>query len=121
MFDNILCALGTIFSVIGLISAVYFLMMRLIRPGKNEKYYKVIVFDENEQNACYRVSFLLSQLISTGNIRNCSILAVDNGMTLYQHQSLIAAFGKEKSVIVCSPEKAAEIMFGKIQYDCMDS
>lgn len=116
MVENILCAVGTLFAVIGLVATVYFFMLRLIRPGKDERYYKVIVFDENEENACYRVSFLLSQLISSGNIRNCSILAVDNGMTFYQHQSLLAAFGKEKSVIVCSPEEAEKIMFGSIEY-----
>ena len=121
MVENILCAVGTVFAVVGFVAVVYFIMLRLIRPGKNEKYYKVIVFDENEENACYRVSFLLSQLISTGDIRSCSILAVDNGMTFYQYQSLLAAFGKEKSIIVCSPEEAEKIMFGKAQYNRTDS
>lgn len=112
MLDTILYAVSTVFSVIGLVAFVYFVMLRLVRPSGNEIYYELLVFGKEEQNACMRVSFLLSQLISTGNIRFCRIIAVDDGMTVYQRQSLLGAFGKEKAVTICSREEAEKIIFG---------
>lgn len=112
MLDVILPAVVTVFSVIGLVAAVYFVMLRLIRPAKGEHYYEVVVFGPDEENACCRVSFLLSQLISTGNLRSCTVLAVDDGMSLYQRQSLLSAFGEEKKIVVCSAEEAKKILFG---------
>lgn len=112
MMENILCALITLFTVTGMVSVIYFIMIRFVRPAKDERYYEVLVFDENEKNAALRVSFLLSQLISTGNIRNCRIIAVDCGMSEYQRNSVLGSFGNDKNVLLCSKEEAEKIIFG---------
>ncbi len=113
MLETVICAVFTLFAVIGCVCAVWWLMLRLIRPKKHERYFEVLVFDENEANACQRVSFLLAQLMSTGNIRSCRILAVDNGMKPWHRQNLTDAFGREPRVTVCTPEEASALLFGK--------
>lgn len=113
MLETVTCAVFTVLAVIGFVCAVWWLLLRLIRPKKNERYYEVLVFGENERNACLRVSFLLAQLMSTGNIRSCHILAVDNGMKPWHRQNLVDAFGRETHVTVCSPEEANALLFEK--------
>ena len=111
MLENIAYAVGTVLAVVGLVSVIYFIMLRFIRPKKDEIYYEVLVFDENEDSASLRVSFLLSQLMSTGNLRSCRILAVDKGMKPCQRKALEQAFGQEKRVMICSVSRAEEILF----------
>lgn len=112
MYENLICAIGTVFAVVGVVAVIYFILLRFIRPAKDEKYYIVTVLGKNEKNACARVSYLLSQLLSTGDMRYCTILAVDCGMSEWQRQSLLDAFGKEKCVVVCSEQRARELLFG---------
>ena len=113
MLETVTCAVFTVLAVIGFVCAVWWLMLRLIRPKKHERYYEVLVFGENENNACLRVSFLLAQLMSTGNIRNCGVLAVDGGMKPWHRRNLQEAFGRDPHVTVCTPEEAAALLFGK--------
>ena len=113
MLDNVICAVFTVLAVVGFICVVYWLMLRLIRPKKDERYYEVLVFDGAERNACLRVSYLLAQLMSTGNIRSCHILAVDNGMKPWHRQNLLDAFSRDPHVTVCTPEEAAARLFAK--------
>ena len=113
MLETVIGAVFTVLAVVGFVCAVYWLMLRLIRPKKHERYYEVLVFDRNESNACLRVSFLLTQLMSTGNIRSCRILAVDDGMKPWHRKDLQDAFGRERRVTVCTPEEAVSILFGK--------
>ena len=113
MFETVVCAVGTALAVIGAVCAVYWLMLLLIRPKKDERYYEVLVFDETERNACLRVSYLLTRLMSTGSLRHCRILAVDRGMKPWLRQDLCDAFGREPHVTVCTPEEAAAILFEK--------
>ena len=113
MLETVVCAVGTALAVVGLVSVVYALMLRLIRPKKHERYYQVLLFDETEANACGRVSFLLTQLMCTGNIRSCTILAVDAGMKPWRRRDLEDAFGREAHVIVCNLREAEALLFGK--------
>ena len=113
MFETVIRAVFTVLSVVGFVCIVYWGMLRLIRPKKHERYYEVLVFDAAERNACLRVSFLLAQLMSTGNVRSCRILAVDNGMKPWRRKDLLDAFGRDPHVTVCTPEEAAEVLFGK--------
>lgn len=113
MLESVLCAIGTVFAVIGIVSAAYALMLRLIRPKKHERRFEVLFFDETETDACGRVSFLLTQLMGTGNIRGCTVVAVDTGMKPWRRRDLDDAFGREPHVKICSPEEAQELLFGK--------
>ncbi len=113
MFESVVCAVGAVLAVTGLVCIVYWLMLRLIRPKKNEEYFEVLVFDGKEENASLRVSFLLTRLLSTGGIRHCRILAVDNGMKPWRSDALRETFGREPRVTVCTPEEANEILFEK--------
>ena len=113
MLETATCAVFTVLAVIGFVCVVWWMMLRLIRPRKNERCYEVLLFDENERNACLRVSFQLSQLMSTGNLRNCQILAVDGGMKPWHRQNLQDAFGREPRVTICSPEEASAILFSE--------
>ena len=113
MLDTAAYALGTVLAVVGLVFAVSFLMLRLIRPKKGEEYSVVLVFDETEQNACLRVSYLLSQQMCAGGLRSCRILAVDDCMPAWQRQSLEDAFGREPHVTICTPARAAALLFEK--------
>ena len=113
MLDNVLLALVTVLAVVGFVCIVYWLMLRLIRPKKHERYYEVLVLDGAEGNACLRVSYLLAQLMSTGNIRSCHILAVDAGLKPWHRQNLQAAFGRDSHVTVCTPEEASALLFEK--------
>lgn len=111
MPDTILLALETVFAVIGLVAVIYYLLMHFIRPGRDEMYYEVLVFRGGEQNACLRVSYLLSLLLSSGNSRHCRILAVDDGMSFSQRESLISAFGNDRNVVICTKEEACSVLF----------
>ncbi len=113
MFETVTCAVITVLAVVGFVCVIWWCMLRLIRPKKNERYFEVLAFDENECNACLRVSFLLAQLMSTGNIRNCRILAVDNGMKPWHRRNLTDAFGREPHVVICTPEEANAVLFAK--------
>ena len=113
MLDNVIWAVFTVLAVVGFVCAVYWLMLRLIRPKKDERYYEVLVFGRAERNACLRVSYLLAQLMSTGNIRSCCILAVDAGLQPWYRQNLQEAFGRDPHVTICTPEEANAILFEK--------
>ena len=113
MLESVVCAVGTALAVAGLVSVVYALMLRLIRPKKHERYYQVLLFDEKEANACGRVSFLLTQLMCSGNLRSCTIFAVDTGMKPWRRRDLEDAFGREPHVKICSPQEAQALLFGK--------
>ena len=113
MFETFLCALGTLLAVIGFVCVVSLLLLRTIRPKKDEPFYITLVFGETETNASLRVSFLLTRLLSTGSIRHCRILAVDNGMKPWRSAALRETFGREPRVTVCTPEEAAALLFEK--------
>ena len=113
MFDTLVCAAGTVLAVIGLVAAASLLMLRLVRPKKGERFFQVLVFDGAERDACARVSFLLSQQMCAGSLRSCTILAVDNGMPSWRRQNLEEAFGREPHVVICSPDRAKELLFAE--------
>ena len=113
MFETFLCALGTVLAVIGFVCVVSLLLLRTIRPKKDEPFYITLVFGETETNASLRVSYLLSQLACTGDLRSCRILAVDRGMDPVRAAHLHEAFARDPHVTVCTPEEANAILFEK--------
>ena len=113
MFDAFLCAIGTVLAVIGFVCVVSLLLLRSVRPKKDERFYITLVFGADEVNACLRVSYLLSQLSCTGDLRSCRILAVDRGMEPLRAAHLREAFSRDPHVVVCTPEEANRILFEK--------
>ena len=113
MFETFVCAVGTVLAAIGFVCVVSLLLLRAIRPKKDERFYLALVFEKNETNACARISYLLSQLACTGDLRSCRILAVDHGMDPLRAAHLREAFGRDPHVTVCTPEEANAILFEK--------
>lgn len=111
MFESIMLSLLAVFSAVGLVCTVYFLLLRLIKPDKNRKYYCISVFDENSENAACDISFVYSKLFSTGDMKYYRIIAVDNSMSVSQRQMLEAAFPDECRVKICRKEELMSLLF----------
>lgn len=106
MLENIICAFIAIFAVWGVIGAVYSAVLAVIAPKKGRK--TVITVFPCGENAVSDVSFILSRLYVSGDIRRCIIAAVCDENDSETLSALISAFEKEKSVVVCCKNKFIE-------------
>lgn len=111
MFESIMLSVLAILAAIGLVSLIYFLLLRLIRPAKNEKYIILSVFDETSENVTANISFVYSRIFSMGDLRHCKIIAVDNGMSETQRDNLEAAFSDEGIVKICKKDELFSFLF----------
>ncbi|MCH5198695.1 MAG: hypothetical protein J1E34_07285 [Oscillospiraceae bacterium] len=106
MLENIICAFIAIFAVWGVIGAVYTLLLAFIAPKKDRK--TVITVFPRGENAVSDVSFILSKLYVSGDIKRCVIAAVCDDNDAETVSALISAFGDEKRVVVCGRERFIE-------------
>ena len=111
MFESIMLSLLAVFSAVGFVYTVYFLLLRLIKPEKNRMYYCICVFDEKSEDAASDISFVYSKLFGTGDIKHYRIIAVDNSMSDAQRQMLEAAFSAESRVKTCKKEELMSLLF----------
>lgn len=106
MLENIICAFIAIFAVWGVIGAVYMLLLSFISPKKDRK--TVITVFPRGENAVSDISFILTKLYVSGDIRHCVIAAVCNENDDETVSALISAFGDEKKVVICKKSKYIE-------------
>lgn len=111
MFESIMLSLLAVFSAVGFVYTVYFLLLRLIKPEKNRRYYCICIFDEKSENAASDISFVYSKLFSTGDMKHYRIVAVDNSMSSSQRQMLEAAFSQDCCVKICAKEDLMALLF----------
>ena len=111
MFESIMLSLLAVFSAVGFVCTVYFLLLRLIKPEKNRSYYCISIFDEKSENAASDISFVYSKLFSTGDIKHYRIIAVDNSMNASHRQMLEAVFADDSRVKICSKEELWSLLF----------
>jgi|GEM_PF-3389732 len=106
MLENFLCAFIAIFAVWGVIGAVYAIMLAFIAPKKDKR--TVITVFSGGENAVSEISFILSRLYISGDIKRCVIAAVCDDNDPETVSSLVSAFGREERVIICNKSGFAE-------------
>ena len=111
MFESIMLSLLAVFSAVGFVYTVYFLLLRLIKPEKNRRYFCVCIFDEKSENAASDISFVYSKLFATGDMKHYRIIAVDNSMGAAQKQMLEAAFSADSRVKICKKDELMSLLF----------
>lgn len=111
MFESIMLSLLAVFAAVGFVYTVYFLLLRLIKPEKNRRYYCISIFDGKSENAASDISFVYSKLFSTGDMKHYRIIAVDNSMCVSQKQMLEDAFSADNKVTICKKEELMSLLF----------
>ena len=113
MLESFYIAVFTFFFFTGVISVLFAVLMRVIRPRDGELNYAVAVFDAEEKNAVARISYLLTRVSAAGDRNNTIIIAVDNGMTADQYKAVLRAFSSESRVMICSPSTIGNVILGQ--------
>ena len=103
MLQNLVCAAVAILAVWGSAGMVTALLLRLIRPKKSEPCVLLLRVSDGDETAAERVSYHLSRLSLTGELRHTVIAVVCQPADCGTARALKAAFAKEPRVTVCGP------------------
>ena len=104
MLENLFCAAVAILSVWGALALIFTLLLSLIRPKKNEQRILLLLPDP-ASDAVEQVSFALSRISVTGELRYTRIAVLGAPEDTENRKALLAAFGREPRVTVCSAEE----------------
>lgn len=112
MLENFYFAIFTAVFFIGVISVLYVVLMRVIRPRGGETNFVVVVCGPDEKNAVARIGYLLTRVCAAGDKPFTRIIAVDNGMSEAQYEAILSAFGQESRVQICPRASFEKMIFG---------
>ncbi len=115
MLENLFCAAVAILSVWGALALIFTLLLSLIRPKKDERRILLLLPDP-ASDAVEQVSFALSYLSVTGELRYTRIAVLCEPAD-DRRAPLLSAFGKDPRVTVCGAEEFYAAFLRKVPSD----
>ena len=116
MLENLFCAAVALLSAWGALALAYTLLFSVIRPKKNERCV-LLLLPGPDSDPVEQVSFALSRLSVTGELRYTCIAVLVAPEETETRKALLAAFGKEPRVTVCSAEEFHAAFLRKVPSD----
>lgn len=110
MYQNIFYAIAVLFFAVGVCAVFILILLRLVAPDKNSRYFIVSVFSENDRDCAVKISCAESVITLFGLSDRCTIIAADSGLSEKERKKLEAAFRRDTGVIICDIGEAEEIM-----------
>jgi hypothetical protein len=110
-FREFLCAMISLLSVWGAAALVYMLSLWLIRPKTGENAVVLLRMSGAPETDIARVSYCLSRLNVTGELRFTVIAAVyaEEDETDLSYSAVKKAFAQEPRVLVCSASRFIDV------------
>lgn len=109
MLENIIVLVFLFLAIMGMVTIIYYLMLKLVSPGKKVPYYVVIPL--------YKDSDAISQIRSAIEKRNmlgennCEIFAVDCGLSLEILEYIERISSRNDRICIVSEEEVSNLLF----------
>ena len=105
MYKSIFFSFVVLFFVIGIVCVLSYLLIKAVAPDKSSKFYIVSVFGEKDRECSVKLSCVYSILSLLGLMSRFEIIAVDNGLTESERQSIADSFSKESRISILNTDE----------------
>lgn len=110
MYQNIFYAIAVLFFAVGVCAVFVCILLRLVAPDKNSRYFIVSVFSEKDSDCAVKISCAESVITLFGLSDRCTLIAADSGLSEKERKKLEAAFRRDCAVKICSIDEITDVM-----------
>ena len=98
MYQNIFYAIAVLFFAVGVCAVFVLILLRLVSPDKNSRYFIVSVFSEKDSDCAVKISCAESVITLFGLSDRCTLIAADSGLSEKERKKLPLKGPREKSL-----------------------
>ncbi|HZJ78094.1 MAG TPA: hypothetical protein VFD52_04795 [Clostridia bacterium] len=103
--DAILFLFFLTFVILGIVASLYYVMLRVLQPGKDERYSVVLVAQKGDKQAAGKLCAVNMRLSLLGDGSKAKVILVDCGMG-DEERRICERMGRESdNVYICKPDK----------------
>ena len=113
--EGILYILFVLFVLAGLISAIYYIMLLVLRPRRGERYALVIPLKRGSGEAAERIYAARMRAGLMGDARKCLVVAVDMGMPPNERRMIEELCDETEGLCYCKACELASLL-GKLDF-----